>query len=264
VFRRILIPTDFSTASEWIFDDAIRIAAATGAELLILHVRMTWSSHPDELRFPADPSLYEYAEQLELERLRQRVHGRDIATRLLVRKAPDAGGEICRTAAAENVDLIVIATHARHHLAHFFIGSTTHSVITDPPAPVMAIRYGTRKRTSMRKAVVPVHPQQTSRAALELATRVVTHESGELHLLTVCRDDEQSTAADLHRQLAPNATHALVRGSDAAREIVRYAKNVDADVVFLNAKAEPGEVKLDIVRHSPTPVVITPATSPAP
>ena len=48
-WRRILIPTDFSTASEWAFDDAIRIAGSTSAELLILHIRMTRISgdHPD-------------------------------------------------------------------------------------------------------------------------------------------------------------------------------------------------------------------------
>src|SRR5688500_2591022 len=100
MFRRILIPTDFSTASEWVFDDAVRIAARTGAELIILHVRMTWASHPDELRFPADPSLYEYAEQLELERLRARVResNSSVATRLIVRQAPDPGNEVYRTA----------------------------------------------------------------------------------------------------------------------------------------------------------------------
>ena len=51
MFSRILIPTDFSTASEWVFDDAVRIAGTHGAEILILHVRMTWADHPDQLRF---------------------------------------------------------------------------------------------------------------------------------------------------------------------------------------------------------------------
>ena len=66
-WRRILIPTDFSTASEWAFDDAIHIAGSTGAELLVLHVRMTEPAKPDELRFPADDRVYEYAERFELE-----------------------------------------------------------------------------------------------------------------------------------------------------------------------------------------------------
>lgn len=111
-FRRILIPTDFSTASEWAFDDAVRIAETTRAEIVILHIRMTWEKNPVELRFPADPSLYEYAEQHELNLLRQRTKV-PINTRLVVKQGPDPGVEIARTAAEEDADLIVIATHAR-------------------------------------------------------------------------------------------------------------------------------------------------------
>ena len=50
-WRRILIPTDFSTASEWSFDTAVDMAGSTGAELVILHVRSTWGNQPDKLRF---------------------------------------------------------------------------------------------------------------------------------------------------------------------------------------------------------------------
>src|SRR5687768_8943392 len=223
MFRRILIPTDFSTASEWVFDDAVRIAGASGAEILILHVRMTRTSHPDELRFPADASIYEYAEQQELDRLRERVRRANatVATRLIVRQAPDPGNEICRTAGAEKVDLIVIATHARHHVSHLFIGATTVAVIEKPPAPVLAIRYGIRKRTALNRVIVPVHFEQTSRAALELATRM----NLEVELVIVC-DEKDTTRAEEHlRTLSadlPRVTGRVLQGSDAQKEIVRY------------------------------------------
>ena len=263
MFHRILIPTDFSTASEWVFDDAVRIAAASGGEVIILHVRMTWGSHPDELRFPADPSLYEYAEQQELERLRGRIRGENasVKTRLIVRQAPDPGEEICRTATSEGVDLIVIATHARHHVAHLIIGSTTISVLRDPPAPVLAIRYGIRKRTQMHRIVVPVHLEQTSHAALELAAQV----GKEIHLLTVCDDGNRPRAEELQRRLAanlPNAKTQIIKASDAQKEIVRYVTKSDADAIFLNARIEPSEGKLDIIRNAPVPVMIVPTPSP--
>jgi nucleotide-binding universal stress UspA family protein len=257
MFSRILIPTDFSTASEWVFEDAVRIAGTTGAELLILHVRMTWASHPDELRFPADPSLYEYAEKLELERLRDRVKRANatLSTRLIVKQAPDPGNEICRTAKEENVDLIVIATHARHHVAHLLVGSTTMSVLKDPPSPVLAIRYGIRRRAAMNKVVVPVHLQQTSQRALELADRVAK----EIHLVTVCSDEEQVRADELLRMLAasrPNAKTAVVRGKDPEDELLRYTSKADADAIFINTAAEPSQRKIDLVRHAPVPVMI--------
>jgi nucleotide-binding universal stress UspA family protein len=255
MFRRILIPTDFSTASEWVFDDAIRIAGSCCAELVILHVRMTWANQ--ELRFPADPAVYEYAEQQELERLRDRVRraNAELSTRLIVRQAPDPGNEICRTAKAENVDLIVIATHARHHVAHLLVGSTTMALLKDPPAPVLAIRYGIRKRAALNRVVVPVHLQQTSHRALELAKR----EGQEIHLITVCNEQDHAQAEEMLRGLTaegPNVKTAIIRGKDPEEEIVRYATKVDADALFLNAAAEPSTRKIDIIRHASVPVMI--------
>lgn len=259
MFRRILIPTDFSTASEWVFDDAVQIAEASHAELVILHVRMTRASQPGMLRFPADPSIYEYAEQQELERLRDHVRRANatLTTRLIVRQAPDPGNEICRTAKTEGADLIVIATHARHHVAHLFVGSTTLAVLREPPAPVLAIRYGTRKRSSLRRVVVPAHLEQKSHAALELARRVAS----DIHIVTVCDEKNRPRAETLLRELAaqtPGATTAILESDDAEREIIRYATRTDADAIYLNASANPSEGKLDIIRHAPVPVMIVP------
>jgi nucleotide-binding universal stress UspA family protein len=262
MFRRILIPTDFSTASEWAFDEAVHIAAASGAELLILHVRMTRSSHPGELRFPADPSLYEYAEQQELQRLRDRVRRAhaSLETRLIVRQGPDPAAEIRATALQEGTDLIVIATHARHHVAHLIVGSTTMSLLHDPPAPVLVVRYGTTKRTSLSRALVPVRVGETSTPALDLASKA----SRDVHLVIPFQESEKSLADTLIARLAaavPNGVARLLPGSDATREIVRYATRVNADVVYLDAGADLDEARLDVLRYSPAPVMIVPGSS---
>jgi nucleotide-binding universal stress UspA family protein len=267
-WRRILIPTDFSTASEWAFDDAIRIAGSTGAELLILHIRLTQAAHPDELRFPAGDAVYEYAEKQELEMLRERVRraNASVATRLIVRKAPDPGAEIGRTARGENADLIVISTHARHHVAHLLIGSTTMSVISDPPAPVLAIRYGIRKRQMWKRIVVPVHLEQTSSAAAELAGKVAQREGAEVHVLIVCQEPDRPAAESRVNDVAQRWFASLrvkptvIGGDDVEKEIVRYAMEADADAVFVNAQKEIGEVKRDIIRHIGTPVMIVPSS----
>ncbi|HSP16413.1 MAG TPA: universal stress protein [Thermoanaerobaculia bacterium] len=265
-FRRILIPTDFSTASEWAFDEAVGIATKSGAEILILHIRMTSKSDPSELRFPADPSLYEYAERQELEKLREQLRraGARIATRMLVKDAPEIGREICRTATDEDADLIVIATHARHHVAHLLIGSTTMSVISDPPRPVLAVRYGTHKREGMRRIIVPVHPRQKSHAALDLALAIARNEHSEIHLLTICSSEERATAeaslaaAEKNAGGIPLKKH-IVEGNDIEREIIRFSTRMDADVIFLNAELQIiGDTKIEIIRHAATPVMIVP------
>jgi nucleotide-binding universal stress UspA family protein len=264
-WRRILIPTDFSTASEWAFDDAIHLAGATAAELIILHVRMTERAHPDELRFPADDSVYDYAEKVELDKLRDRARRANsmVQTRLVVEKAPRAGPQVCTTARDENVDLIVIATHARHHVAHLLIGSTTISVLADPPAPVLAIRYGIRKRRRLNRIVVPVHTKQTSDAAADLATAIARREKGEVHLLSVCPDADRAQAearvgAVAERMADIDVRRAIVRGDDVETGLAKYVREINADVVFVNAQKELGSVKRDIIRRINVPVMIVP------
>ena len=270
-WRRIVIPTDFSTAAEWSFDSAVQIAGTTGAELIILHVRATRPSNPDELRFPADDSLYEYAEQHELEKLRDHARRANakVPTRLVIQRAPDAGTAISRTAADEGADLIVISTHARHHVAHLIIGSTTLSVLSAPSLPVLAIRYGIPSRRSLQKILVPVHLKQRSTAAATLAASIARRESSEIHLIIVCEETERVASQDFLDAMAAetfDGAHirpVVLQGKDVQAELARYARTVDADALFLNAGAhEISTLKQDIIRKVDTPVMLVPETDP--
>ena len=270
-WRRILIPTDFSTASEWAFDDAIHVAARTGAELVILHIRITQPSNPEALRFPLDDAAYDYAEKQELDALRERVRraNSNVRTRLVVQKAPDPGGAICTSAKNENADLIVVATHARHHVAHLLIGSTTMSVISDPPAPVLAIRYGIPKRMQWKRIVVPVHLRQASEAAAELARDIARDQKCAVDLLIVCEDADRKAAdarvGNVAQRLFEGITtkRAVVASNDVEKEILRYTEESGADALFVNSGREIGNVKRDVIRYISVPVMIVPPHHPA-
>jgi len=268
-WRRILIPTDFSTAAEWSFDSAVKMAGATGAELIILHVRGTRASNPEELRFPADDALYEYAEQHELEKLRDHARRANatVPIRLVVQRAPHAGAAICKTAEDEHADLIVISTHARHHVAHLLIGSTTLNVLSSAPVPVLAIRYGIPAPRSLQRILVPVHAKQRSTAAATLAASIAARNNAEVDLLIVCDDadrgDAEAIVADMKAGVfAAVRTNAIVLpGKNVHVELVRYARKAGADALFLNAGAhEISTLKQDIIRQVPTPVMLVPAT----
>ena len=272
-WRRIVIPTDFSTAAEWSFDSAVQLAGATGAELIILHVRSTRTSHPDELRFPADDALYAYAEQHELEKLRDHARRRnaDVATRLVVQRAPDAGAAICQAASEENADLIVISTHARHHVAHLIIGSTTLNVLSGAPVPVLAIRYGIQRRRGFGRILVPVHLNQRSTMAASLAAAIAKRESSEVHLIIVCDDGNRAAAGALIAEMTAdlfagvNVKPVVLQGKDVDAELVRYARGADADALFLNAAAaEISARKKDIIRQVDAPVMLVPPAPPVP
>lgn len=264
-WRRILIPTDFSTASEWVFDDAVRLAGTTGAEIVILHIRMTRPSHPGELRFPADPSLYDYVEKVELEKMRDRVRRANatVPTRLLVRTAPEAGSEICKTASDEQADLIVMATHARHHVAHLLVGGTTQQVLTDPTSPVLAIRYGIRRRPAFRKIVVPLQGGETVSTALDLAGQIAAREKSEIHMLTICAAAERQKAIEGLASLAAErlagiaSTRTVIVSDHVEREIGKYTEKSAADALFISTH-KPGPLSLDIIRNASVPVMVVP------
>ena len=271
-WRRIVIPTDFSTAAEWSFDSAVQLAGATGAELVILHVRSTRPSNPDELRFPADDALYAYAEQHELEKLRDHARRRnaDVATRLVVQRAPDAGAAICQTAAEENADLIVISTHARHHVAHLIIGSTTLNVLSGAPVPVLAIRYGIQRRRGFGRILVPVHLHQRSTVAASLAAAIAKREGSEVHLMIVCDDANRAPADALIGEMTAelfagvNVKPVVLQGKDIDAELVRYARGADADALFLNAASpEISARKKDIIWQVDAPVMLVPPAAPS-
>jgi len=191
-----------------------------------------------------------------------------VPTRLVVQRAPDPGAAICRTALDEDADLIVISTHARHHVAHLIIGSTTLKVLSGAPVPVLAVRYGIRSRRGLQRIIVPVHLRQRSTAAAALAASIARSEKSEVHLIIVCDKPELVAAEALLAETTGQmfagiqARSIVLEGKDVQAELVRYARGVDADALFLNAGAhEISKLKQDIIRQVDTPVLLVPAAT---
>jgi nucleotide-binding universal stress UspA family protein len=210
-WRRILVPTDFSTAAKWAFDFAVEASTSTGAELLILHVRIP--AHSGELRF--DPEVYDYVERHELDVLKRHAHAAsaDVLTRLIVRVGSDPAQAIMECAREEDADLILLSAHTRHHVAHLLIGSTTLKILGSCSIPVLAIRYGARKPAGMRRiAVSPGAP-----AALELAKQIGEHEGARVEV----SEDLNDTDADLI--VIPSECLPDGRLARSGEEIIRHA-----------------------------------------
>jgi len=60
-------------------------------------------------------------------------------------------------AAAEEhgADLIVMATHGRTGIGHFFLGSVTERVVRESPVPVMTVRAPSGKRRFPSQSIQP-------------------------------------------------------------------------------------------------------------
>ena len=145
LFNRILAATDFSPASAPAVAEAMRIARATGAELLLVNAYES----PGTTAFGpyvASATLYDEIEAA----LRG---GAEKGLRPLAEKARKAGvkasSEVLRgvpstaiteAAAARHADLIVIGTHGRSGISRFLLGSVAQRVIAAASCPVMTVR----------------------------------------------------------------------------------------------------------------------------
>ena len=264
-WKRILIPTDFSTAAKWVFDDAVRAAGLTGAEILILHVRVTRPSQPEALRFPADESVYEYVEKQELEVLRRHVERADenLKTRLIVRMGPDPADDIARTAVEEDADLIVMATHARHHVPHLLIGSTTLRLLSKCTVPILAVRYGIRKRFGLGRMLVVIENPLMSPALARQVLELASHQDAEI-VFAACTDP---TPEEAQRNLtqwrgAVRETPSKMMMVDSGRDLLRTAEKEQSEVIVLapvcDRDGKIGGASEYIIRHTDRAVLVLP------
>lgn len=142
--RRILHPSDFSPASRPAFRQAVALAKAERAQLLVVHVLSVLPVLPDAY---VPPSVWD-----ELQRGQQATARRQLDR--LVAKARAAGARasgilldlgvtherIVRLARARRADLIVMGTHGRSGLTRAILGSVASRVLATARCPVMTVR----------------------------------------------------------------------------------------------------------------------------
>ena len=147
LFRRILVPHDFSEFADHALDVAADLAAAHRGSITVLHVLTPFYSgpgYPTQAEIAWTPPAEMAAERRErLARLvRERLGAR--ARRVTCKVAT---GEALPTilAAARTADSIVMTTLGRTGLAHLLIGSVAEKVVRHATVPVLTLRPPTRR-----------------------------------------------------------------------------------------------------------------------
>jgi len=142
--RKVMVASDFSSASRGAFARAVELAKANRATLLVTHA----------VTFPPPTLGGEYIPPQTWDRI-------EAATRAaakkqigaLVAKARRAGVRaaglimagsphevIVRAARSKRVDVLVLGTHGRTGLPRFFLGSVAARVLATAPCPVLTVR----------------------------------------------------------------------------------------------------------------------------
>lgn len=143
VFRRILVPTDFSPQSEAAWGLARRLARAVGAEIVLLHVFVEAPLY-SESPFATAQVREAYAAgrawvEKQLAAWAAGAQQDGLAARTLLRSGV-AHEEVVAAVRAEAADLIVIGTHGYGGVDRLLLGSVADRVLRLAPCPVLAVR----------------------------------------------------------------------------------------------------------------------------
>jgi universal stress protein A len=145
LFLRILSPVDFHENSLVALECAAQFARQYDATIYLLHVIPTDELHLHrEVYRPAEGGGADvrWAEKVATEKLhelaRERLSG-GVRHEILTRVG-DAAKSILETADEVGAELIVMATHGRTGLSHFFLGSVAERVVREASCPVLTVR----------------------------------------------------------------------------------------------------------------------------
>jgi nucleotide-binding universal stress UspA family protein len=143
--KTVLVPTDFSDASESALRYGKAMAEAFGASLHVVHVMEDLLAHAwaAEVYVSSMPQLRDEIEKESRQRL-ETLLGEGDRTKFRAETALLAGNpflEIIRYAKAHDVDLIVMGTHGRGPIAHMLLGSVAEKVVRKSPCPVLTVRH---------------------------------------------------------------------------------------------------------------------------
>ena len=141
--KRILHATDFSSQAAGAADEAIRLASALGAEVIVLHVATEIVLY-GETAFGMQQVKETYEEQARWAEARLAEMTRSIVDKGIrarwMRRVGLAHEEILKAASEEEVDYIVLGTHGRGGVGRFMLGSVADRVIRRATCPVITVR----------------------------------------------------------------------------------------------------------------------------
>ena len=133
--QRILFPVDFSDYSAACLDEGRRQFA--GDKIQEVHFLYVLHSPTDFSNWQGDPTEQVESRLSEFVQKFNPIHEAEVK---LVVTTGHPSSQICRYAADEHCNLIVMATHGRTGLSHMLMGSTAEQVVRHAPCPVLTLR----------------------------------------------------------------------------------------------------------------------------
>lgn len=268
----ILHPTDFSQASEVAFAHALAIAIRNKADLTLLHIatdkdqEMSWDD------FPAVRETLERWGILEPGTRRSDVAktlGIHIEKRIAVDSDPIKA--IVELSNLDSFDLLVMGTSGA---SSFFIEPPSSLKISQQTRlPTLFVKEGGRAcvdlqtgRASLRKVVLAVDHEPSADPAVTRICAMLESLDGVQPEVAVLHVGDESRFPELELPEDVGVAWSRVsRSGSPSAEIAKYAKEIDADLIFMLTSGKrsfwemlTGSTVQNVLKHAPCPVFTLP------
>ena len=252
-FKKILVATDFSLASDQALEYAIALARSCNSQIYIVHV------------IPIDLMMAPQLSQASRAKLRASAEG-------ILKKTFRAGrffevpyetilreGSLWPTLEAlieqNSIDLLVLGTHGGGSLQKLLIGSSAEEAFRQARIPVLTVGPGTREplyELELKNILFATDFGPTAKKQAACAFSLAEQNRSRLtlmHVLPTGSWEEAESGPEMAigklRQLMPGAElHCLplfrVPIGRPVEEILRAAKDIHADLIVLGAKSRKG------------------------
>jgi nucleotide-binding universal stress UspA family protein len=147
--KTVLVATDFSAPSDAAIAYGREFARTFGAKLVVLHVAeniMTRYAFEGAVPLTLDVQVdYEKSLAARLQETLTDEDRRELNAEGILRTSNSPADAIVEVAKQEHADVIILGTHGRKALAHFFLGSVAERVVRLAPCPVLTVRSEERE-----------------------------------------------------------------------------------------------------------------------
>jgi nucleotide-binding universal stress UspA family protein len=289
--KHVLCPTDFSEACHRALDVAADLAAASRAELGVLHVLPTFPPLGPEVMY--QPSAGMEAEELallnqDLARFAERAAAKCSVRCLL--KEGDAADEILREMDESSVDLVVMGQNSREGVGGWILGSVTERVVRRSHRPVLVVPPDLRSRSAShpQRILCGLELEKASAATLSYAARWASFFDAQLSLLHVVDSPEGDHWArtsfeipeywpmmvkDAKERMTRLLESTGVRSSEQRvlrgkphRRVLEVVRTLPADLLVIGSHAGGifdsqflGTTVRRLLREAPCPVLVVPS-----
>jgi nucleotide-binding universal stress UspA family protein len=247
-FKNILVPVDFSINTACAIENALSLCDQQNTVIHLLHVTLDrWTVFAYDLNtaftLPGDDNKRQHQGiKTKLAHLQASIHQQwpDVRVETIIKSASNVQVGILETAHTVEPDLIVIGKHNFHNRIGFLNAVNSSYVARETKAAVLNVVPGTLL-SKIKSIVLPLRSFLPGRK-LSLLPALTRKQKPTIHLVTMQTKNpnpvDSKVFIDTYRRLSQvfnyPVNHKVVYGNNTAKNIVKYANDIEADLVLLN------------------------------